>query len=177
MWESVVEIFANGGFWTIVIKILITTILTALTGLLGTLLGKIIAKSKNSKIRKYARTCVRAAEQKFPNEGKKMGPEKMQYVMDQLAIRFPKIKDNRFLYNIAEAAVFELNRDMQREKDIEEFEKKYGEKPLMFQDNIIEEEHSDANEKTNKDDISYNQNNINTDQKNIKDQKIKINSF
>lgn len=59
-----------------------------------------------------------------------MGPEKMAYVMDQLAIKFPKIKENTYFYNIAEAAVLELNKDVQREAAIKEFEEKYGEKPI-----------------------------------------------
>ena len=97
MWEGMVEVFTATDFWGIVIKVLVTAVLTGLVGLCATLIGKLIAKCKNSKIYKYAKTCVEAAEQKFPNEGTKMGPEKMQYVMDQLAIAFPKIKDNRFL--------------------------------------------------------------------------------
>ena len=78
---------------------------------------------------KQAEIAVRAAEQKFPNEGKKMGPEKMAYVMDYLAITFPKIKNNQYLYNIAEAAVYELNRQRQEEDDRKAFEEKYGELP------------------------------------------------
>ena len=130
------EFFTSGDIWSIIMKVLITALFSALLGLIGTLIGKIIANSKDSKIRKYAKTCVEAAEQKFPNQGKKMGPEKMQYVMDQLAIKFPKIKENTYLYNIAEAAVLQLNKDLQREKAIKEFEEKYGEKPLA----VIEEE-------------------------------------
>lgn len=133
MEEAITEFFSNGEFWAILIKVLLTALLTAGVGVLGTLIGKIIAKSKNSKIYKYADTCVKAAEQKFPNEGKKMGPEKLQYVMDQMMIKFPKIRDNQYLYNIAEAAVFELNKQIQREAAIKDFEAKYGEKPLVVQ--------------------------------------------
>ena len=64
-----------------------------------------------------------------------MGTEKMAYVMDQLAIKFPKIKSNSYLYNIAEAAVYELNREAQEEEAIKEFEEKYGEKPLALLEN------------------------------------------
>ena len=139
MWEAITELFTSGDFWSIVIKVLVTAILTAAVGLLGTLIGKIIAKNKHSKIYKYADTVVKAAEIKFPNEGKKMGPEKMQYVMDQLAIKFPKIKDNRFLYNIAEAAVYQLNEDKRKEAAIEEFKEKYGEDPLCVKNEKSEE--------------------------------------
>ena len=128
--EVIKEFFTSGEVWVVVIKVLATAILTGLLGLVGTLIGKLIANSRNSKIYKYAKTCVEAAEQKYPNEGKKMGPEKMQYVMDQLMIKFPKIRDNAYLYNIAEAAVYELNRKLQEEAAIKEFKEKYGETPL-----------------------------------------------
>ena len=136
--EVITEFFTSGDFWATVIKVLVTALLTTGLGCLGTLLGRVIAKNKESKIYKYAKVCVAAAEQKYPNEGKKMGPEKMAYVMDQLAIKFPKIKENTYFYNIAEAAVLELNKDVQREAAIKEFEEKYGEKPIA----ALEEETS-----------------------------------
>lgn len=138
MWEKIItsvsNFFVDGEIWAVVVKVLVTALLTAAVGLVGTLIGKIISKYKESKIYKYAATCVAAAEQKFPNEGKKMGPEKMAYVMDQLAIKFSKIKESSYLYNIAEAAVLELNRDLNRVCAIEEFEEKYGEKPLAVEE-------------------------------------------
>ena len=136
--EYISEFFTSGDFWAVIIKVLLTAVLTGLLGLIGTGIGKMIATCKNSKIRKYAKTCVEAAEQKFPNEGKKMGPEKMQYVMDQMMIRFPKIRDNQYLYNIAEAAVFQLNAEFQKEAAVKEFEEKYGEKPLAITESKIE---------------------------------------
>lgn len=129
MGEALELFFQSGEFWPVLIKVLLTAILTGLIGLCTTLTGKMIAKNKNSKIMKQAEIAVRAAEQKFPNEGKKMGPEKMAYVMDYLAITFPKIKNNQYLYNIAEAAVYELNRQRQGEDDRKIFEEKYGELP------------------------------------------------
>lgn len=62
MWENIVTIFTGSDFWAILIKVLVTALLTGLLGLLGTLLGKIISRFKNSKIYKYAKTCVAAAE-------------------------------------------------------------------------------------------------------------------
>lgn len=139
MQEAIKAFFVNGDVWSVVIRVLITALLSAGIGLIGTLIGRAVAKNKNSKIYKYAKTCVEAAEMKFPNEGKKMGPEKMTYVMDQLAIKFPRIKENTYLYNIAEAAVYELNRENEREAAIEEFEQKYGEKPLAVQESTTVE--------------------------------------
>lgn len=151
MWEAIQQLFLSGDIWAIIVKVLVTAILSAVLGLLGTLIGKLVVKNKNSKIYKYAKTCVEAAEQKYPNEGKKMGPEKMAYVMDQLAIKFPKIKENTYLYNIAEAAVYELNKESKRQAAIEEFEQKYGEKPLAVQDDVsidVEGDSDDIPEET-----------------------------
>lgn len=133
--EVVTEFFTDGEFWAILIKVLVTALLSAGVGLMGTLIGNVISKHKDSKIYKYAKTCVKAAEQKFPNEGKKMGPEKMAYVMDQMAIKFPKIKESTYFYNLAEAAVLELNRKIQEDKAIEEFKEKYNENPLNPEEN------------------------------------------
>ena len=89
-----IEFLASTNFWAILLKALITALVTGLVGLVCTSLGKLIVKCKNSKLRHHAKIAVEAAESKFPNEGKKMGPEKMEYVMEYLAITFPKIKSN-----------------------------------------------------------------------------------
>ena len=129
MSEALITFFQSGEFWPVLIKVLLTALLTGIVGLCTTLIGKIVAKNKNSAIMKQAEIAVKAAEQKYPNEGKKMGAEKMAYVMDYLAITFPKIKSNQYLYNIAEAAVYELNNQAQKEEAKKEFEEKYGELP------------------------------------------------
>lgn len=46
--------------------------------------------------------------------------------MSQIVIRFPSVRDNQYLYNIAEQAVYKLNEEKQKEKTIKEFEEKYG---------------------------------------------------
>lgn len=135
MWETISEFFTSGEFWAVLLKVLVTALLTTGIGFIGTLIGKAVVKNKESKIYKYAATCVRAAEMKYPNEGTKMGPQKMAYVMDQLAIKFPKIKESTYFYNIAEAAVLELNKEFEKERAIAEFEEKYGEKPILAENN------------------------------------------
>ena len=135
--------------WGIILKVIITAAATGIAGLICTLFGKLIISCKNSKMRNHAKIAVEAAEQKFPNEGTKMGPEKMQYVMDQLAIAFPKIKDNRFLYNVAEAAVYQLNEEKRQEAAILEFKEKYGEDPLAVSSTkteLVEEKPSKVEE-------------------------------
>ena len=86
--------FASTDIWAIILKALLTALTTALIGLVCTFIGKLLIKIEDSKLRKHAKIAVEAAEIKYPNEGKKMGPEKMTYVMDYLAITFPKIKSN-----------------------------------------------------------------------------------
>jgi hypothetical protein len=130
--EVVKQFFISGDIWAIVVKVLITAFLGALVTWISTLIANVIAKSKNSKIYRYAATLVEAAEQKYPNEGTKMGPEKLDYVMSQLVIKFPRIKDSQYLYNIVEQAVFKLNEKMSTDKIALEFYKKFGEWPKDF---------------------------------------------
>lgn len=124
-----IEFLASTDFWSVLTKCLLTTLISVSIGAVCTALGKAVTKSKNSKLARHARIAVRAAEMKFPNEGKKMGPEKMAYVMDYLAVTFPKIKSNEYLYNIAEAAVYELNNQNIEEEARQQFKDKYGELP------------------------------------------------
>ena len=126
MWESFVNMTNSGEIWVYVFRVLLGLVLSGVATLIGTLIATIISKHKESKIYKYASTLVDAAEQKYPNEGTKMGPQKLDYVMGQLMIKFPKIRDNRYLYNIVEQAVFKLNDDRQKQKLIEEFESRHG---------------------------------------------------
>lgn len=137
--EALIYIFESGDFWAILLKVLITALLTGTLSLLCTLMGKLIIKLKNSKLKRQADIAVKAAEIKFPNEGTKMGPQKMAYVMDYLAITFPKIKSNQYLYNIAEAAVYELNREKELQSAKEQFEEKYGELPEAEDNNFNNE--------------------------------------
>ena len=120
-----------GVLWSVLLKILILSAVSLLTTLGGVLLSKLIIKHNNSRIYKYAKTLVEAAEQKFPNEGTKMGPQKQDYVMSQLAIKFPSIRDNQYLYNIVLQCVYELNQELQTQKLKVEFENKYGEHPNL----------------------------------------------
>lgn len=130
--DIIAQFFMSGDIWAVVIKVVLTAALGALATWLGTLIANLITKNKNSKIYKYAETLVDAAEQKFPNEGTKMGPQKLDYVMSQLVIKFPKIKDSQYLYNIVEQAVFKLNEKRNADKAALEFYKKFGEWPKDF---------------------------------------------
>ena len=139
-----IEFLTSTDFWSIVLKALITTLLTLAVGAGCTLLGKLIANCKNSKLRRHAKIAVEAAEAKFPNEGRKMGPEKIAYVMDYLSITFPKIKSNQYLYNIAEAAVYELNTGKQKQEAKIKFKEKYGELPGDLTQDIPDSSEADS---------------------------------
>ena len=151
------EFLVSTNFWSVLLKVLLTALLSTAIGAMCTLIGKLLVKFNDSKLIKHAKIAVRAAEQKFPNEGKKMGPEKMDYVMDYLAITFPKIKSNQYLYNIAEAAVYELNGEKAKKEARQIFKDKYGKLPdeefiqeekseldVNIQDNIIEKSNKDT---------------------------------
>ena len=125
--NTLVDMFNSGEIWSILLKIVIGLILSGITTLIGTITVKVILKFKESMVYKYADTLVAAAEQKYPNEGTKMGPQKLDYVMSQLCIRFPKIRDSRYLYNVVEKSVFQFNEERQQQKLIKEFEHKHGE--------------------------------------------------
>ena len=151
--ETIQEMFSSGEIWGIIIKVLLTAIASGLVAICGALIGRIVSKNKQSKIYKYASTLVDAAEQKFPNEGTKMGPQKLDYVMSQIVIRFPTIRDNRYLYNIVEQAVYKLNEEKQKENYIKEFEEKYGEGSYIQVDDetIFDNNSEDVNEDTTND--------------------------
>lgn len=165
-------IFSNNDVWGIILKALLTTLTTALIGLVCTCIGKLLIKIKNSKLRRHAKIAVEAAEMKFPNEGKKMGPEKMSYVMDYLAITFPKIKSNQYLYNIAEAAVFELNNERIKKESEQIFKDKYGELPEDIIINNSDEESVNNNTEENIDNNNNNVTNNVTKEETIKTTKI-----
>lgn len=154
--------FASTDIWAIILKALLTALTTALIGLVCTFIGKLLIKIEDSKLRKHAKIAVEAAEIKYPNEGKKMGPEKMAYVMDYLAITFPKIKSNQYLYNIAEAAVFELNNEKIKKEAEQSFKDKYGELPEDIITLDVDESINDDSVEENIDNnanINFNNNN------------------
>ena len=177
MIEALNEFFASGDVWSVVLKVLLTALLSGAVGLVITCIGRLLAKSKNSRIMKYAKICVEAAEQKFPNEGTKMGPQKMTYVMDQLAIKFPRIKENTYLYNIVESAVYELNREKRKQIEIEQFKEKYGEEPLAVKEELENTEIVESNDLTNIDNVIIEEPVLETVLETVVEQGQKLTSF
>jgi hypothetical protein len=62
MLDSLVYIFESGDIWAIILKVLITALVSGLVGLVCTLIGKLVAKSKTSKLKEHAKIAVEAAE-------------------------------------------------------------------------------------------------------------------
>lgn len=156
------DFLSNTDLWSIIIKCLLTTVLSLAIGALCTLIGKLIIRIKNSKLARHAKIAVAAAEMKFPNEGTKMGPEKMAYVMDYLAVMFPKIKSNQYLYNIAEAAVYELNEEKRKKEALQQFKDKYGELPCDLTNDNEELNSADIAESTEQDAAKTSVESVNT---------------
>ena len=59
MIDAIVTLFESGDIWSILLKVLITALVSAALGYVCTLIGRAIAKNKNSKITRYAKICVR----------------------------------------------------------------------------------------------------------------------
>lgn len=86
------------------------------------LLNKLKIKLQNITYLNYIRECVKAAEQLYPNLGTKTGEQKYQYVVDQVALKYPKLLENPALKTLIESAVYEIcNPDVSMiTEDIEE---------------------------------------------------------
>ncbi|WP_300924761.1 phage holin, LLH family [uncultured Clostridium sp.] len=103
--------------WSIVLDYLLKIIgsigATIITTLAGILFTKLSSKIKDSRISNYVKEVVKAAEQLYPNEGTKMGPEKYAYVVQEVIAKFPKLTNNAYLKSLIEGAVFALNNQLE----------------------------------------------------------------
>ena len=86
---------------------------TVVITLASILFAKLKAKIAESKLSGFIEKCVRAAEQLYPNLGKKMGKEKYQYVLEQVKAKYPKLVENEYLKTLIEAAVFNISEEVQ----------------------------------------------------------------
>lgn len=90
---------------------------TALGTVLITLGSILFAKLKNkigeAKLNTFIDRVVRAAEQQFPNLGKKMGKEKFAYVMEVVKEKYPKL-DEGYLKPLIEGAVFGVSEELKQ---------------------------------------------------------------
>lgn len=85
---------------------------TVITTYASILFTKLKTKLYESRIVSYVKEAVKAAEQLYPNQGKKMGKEKLTYVTEQVLNKFPKLTDNEYLRSIIEGAVFSVSEEI-----------------------------------------------------------------
>lgn len=118
MWESI--------DWSIVLDYVLKIVGTALGTVLITLGSILFAKLKTkigeAKLNTYIDRCVRAAEQLFPNLGKKTGKEKYEYVLNLVKEKYPKVQDN-YLKALIEGAVFGVSEEIKQIAKAEEQKK------------------------------------------------------
>lgn len=96
-------------FLSCLLKALGSLAATVVTTLASILFVKLKTKIKESRITAFIKETVQAAEQLYPNEGKKMGPEKYEYVVTTVLAKFPTLTDNEYLKNLIEGAVYALS--------------------------------------------------------------------
>ena len=104
--------------WDMILDYLLKGLGSALATLLITfasiLFAKLSGKIKDTKITNYIKEVVKAAEQIYPNQGKKMGKEKYAYVVKQVIAKFPSLEDNDYLKSLIEGAVFALTKELEK---------------------------------------------------------------
>lgn len=104
-------------FLNYLVKILGSALATVIITYSSILFAKLQGKIRDSKVNNYIAKVVRAAEQIFPNEGKKMGPEKYKYVVDQVLKKFKFLNDDEYLKSLIEGAVFAVSEEIKQIKE------------------------------------------------------------
>lgn len=103
-----------GYILEIVIKVLGSAAATLIIALGTILFNKLKSKIQDSKISHYIQQVVQAAEQLYPNQGKKMGKEKYAYVVQQVLAKFPTLTDNEYLKSLIEGAVYTVSQQVKQ---------------------------------------------------------------
>lgn len=107
--------------WNLTLDILIKALGSALATIIITfasiLFTKLKSKIGEARLNMYIDRCVKAAEQLFPNLGKKTGKEKFEYVKEQVLKKFPKLKDNECLKILIEGAVYKISEELKQLKN------------------------------------------------------------
>ena len=94
------------------LKVLGYAIGTLVITLGSILFAKLKAKIGEAKLSNYIEKCVQAAEQLFPNLGKKTGKEKYEYVLECVKKKYPKLEENEYLKTLIEAAVYKVSEEV-----------------------------------------------------------------
>ena len=78
------------------------------------LFAKLKAKIQDKRVNMFTMNAVRAAEQLYPNFGKKTGKEKYEYVLNEVLTKFPSMTDNPHLKTLIESAVYAVSEQVKQ---------------------------------------------------------------
>jgi len=104
--------------WSIIldygVKIAGVVIATLITTFGSILFAKLKAKIQDKRVDNFITNAVKAAEQLYPNLGKKTGKEKYEYVLNEVLAKFPNMTNNPHLKTLIEAAVYGVSEQVKQ---------------------------------------------------------------
>lgn len=104
--------------WSIIldygVKILGAVIASLIITFGSILFAKLKAKIQDKRVNMFIMNAVRAAEQLYPNFGKKTGKEKYEYVLNEVLTKFPSMTDNPHLKTLIESAVYAVSEQVKQ---------------------------------------------------------------
>lgn len=104
--------------WSIIldygVKILGAVIASLIITFGSILFAKLKAKMQDKRVNMFITNAVRAAEQLYPNFGKKTGKEKYEYVLNEVLTKFPSMTDNPHLKTLIESAVYAVSEQVKQ---------------------------------------------------------------
>lgn len=96
------------------VKIAGVVIATLITTFGSILFAKLKAKIQDKRVDNFITNAVKAAEQLYPNLGKKTGKEKYEYVLNEVLAKFPNMTNNPHLKTLIEAAVYGVSEQVKQ---------------------------------------------------------------
>ena len=104
--------------WSIIldygVKILGAVIASLIITFGSILFAKLKAKIQDKRVNMFIMNAVRAAEQLYPNFGKKTGKEKYEYVLNEVLAKFPSMTNNPHLKTLIESAVYAVSEQVKQ---------------------------------------------------------------
>lgn len=104
--------------WAIILDYGVKILGAAIASLIITygsiLFAKLKAKLHDARVNMFITNAVKAAEQLYPNLGKKTGKEKYEYVLNEVLTKFPDMTDNKHLKTLIEAAVYGVSEQIKQ---------------------------------------------------------------
>lgn len=104
--------------WSIIldygVKILGAVIASLIITFGSILFAKLKAKIQDKRVNMFIMNAVRAAEQLYPNFGKKTGKEKYEYVLNEVLTKFPSMTNNPHLKTLIESAVYAVSEQVKQ---------------------------------------------------------------